>query len=1121
MMFGNGRFFRRTLVVLFIVSTAMPVLPTGASSIVRFEDGSAEAVAGFVGPYNSTVVRFEVPAECHILNATVNVSAMAPNASCPGWPNGVQVILNDTVLWEFNGMDFGAMGMQDKFVKGMSLWKSGFNQGGGTNYTAIRLPKNAMVRNASMDVNCSGPWGMTPFRKFNGSAEKSYFGRSVSIVGHVNDDEYDDVVVGAPYDYGGSPYAGCVFVYYGGGDMDTTADMVFWGSAANDKFGYSVSGAGDVNNDGFDDIIVGAPSNDTGGPDVGRAYIFFGGPEMNSTADLVLTGTWGNEHFGYSVSAAGDVNGDGYDDVIVGAPMNNAGVFDAGRACIFFGGANMDSDPDVVLVGQNAWDESGSSVSSAGDVNNDGYDDVVVGAPFNPTGGNGSGRTFIYLGGANMDSTPDVILTGEASGDSFGCSVSGAGDINKDGYCDVIVGAKNNDARWPNTGRAYIFFGGLDMDSTADVIFTGDGAGDGFGASVSNAGDVNKDGYDDVIVGAPYNNAGGGEAGRAYAYFGGSKIDSIPDMVFTGGYGTYLGTSLSGGSDINEDGYDDIVVGGAPDSPYGQGTGIVYIFTGHVGILDPGIVMESGTWVMSSNGYVNDLNSTRDFSQGLTYFLSVAPPSGVDEYGNAYIDVGVRASAKSPGNISLGNLNITYDYNATVPDFAEGLNAFIAAHRSDKDATGNISVPMKVKSQAAGRVKLLDLWINADLAPIQLKSIPNVVMDEDTANSEVLDLSSYFNDDFDKSELLKFEIASVTNGSIAIVGLVDGRHLSVDSSSGTQNDNWSGVLEMVVNVSDSWGSKTVSNPFKVTVVNVPDPPAITSVPPLNATAGQGYAYQVTAQDGDCDSLTYSLVQKPQNMTINETDGNISWVPSAGGFYDVSIAVDDGIFKVYQLFTIEVANRPPRIINTTTPDAYVGVPYIYHTSATDDDGDALIYVLVKKPPGMMVDAYSGTIDWIPVSAGNFTVKLKVMDGSGGEATREIYVNVSERVKPKVDFITPAEGQKVKGKVSVTGGSARGTLDIVKIQLRVGSGKWVNTSGNSSWEFMLVTSKLGNGKHTLQARAFDGMDYSEAVNRTITVDNAKAGGKMLIPGFSGRITAVAMVMVLGWVLRKKRE
>ncbi len=178
------------------------------------------------------------------------------------------------------------------------------------------------------------------------------------------------------------------------------------------------------------------------------------------------------------------------------------------------------------FTGEAAGDLFGNSVSSAGDVNGDGYDDLIVGAPYNDAAGAAAGRAYIYFGDDVVDNIADVILDGAAIGDHFGNSVSTAGDVNGDGFSDVIVGAYTNDAGGTDAGSAYIYFGGVSMDNTADLIlnvfFTD---GDRFGYSVSTAGDLNGDGYSDVIVGADHNDAGGTDAGRAYIYFGGASMN--------------------------------------------------------------------------------------------------------------------------------------------------------------------------------------------------------------------------------------------------------------------------------------------------------------------------------------------------------------------------------------------------------------------------------------------------------------------------------------------------------------------------------------------------------------------------------------------------------------------
>ncbi len=421
-----------------------------------------------------------------------------------------------------------------------------------------------------------------------GAAAYDQFGLSVAGAGDVNGDGYDDVIVGALYNDAGGTYAGRAYVYFGGPGADAVADLTLAGAAGDDYFGHSVAGAGDVNGDGYGDVIVGAHGNDAGGTNAGRAYVYFGGPGADASADLILTGAAAGDNFGYSVAGAGDVNGDGYGDVIVGALYNDAGESDAGRAYVYYGGPGADAVADLTLTGAAASDYLGTSVAGAGDVNGDGYGDVIVGASSDDAGGADAGRAYVYYGGPGADAVADLTLTGAAVGDYFGYSVAGAGDVNGDGYGDVIAGALYNDAGGANAGRAYVYYGGPGADAVADLTLTG-ATGDYLGHSVAGAGDVNGDGYGDVIVGAPFNDAGGGDAGRAYVHFGGPGADAVADLTLTGAAASdYFGRSVAGAGDVNGDGYGDVIVGANGNDAGGTDAGRAYVATAYpYNVLSP------------------------------------------------------------------------------------------------------------------------------------------------------------------------------------------------------------------------------------------------------------------------------------------------------------------------------------------------------------------------------------------------------------------------------------------------------------------------------------------------------------------------------------------------------
>ena len=1191
-------------VILFVVLQGIG----GAYTIVNFESSSPTVVAKMSGPGNVFSVNISVPAQCHILRAGMNLTPVGPEPAHPSFPEGGRVLLNDTTIWEFNATGAGQLGRQDEFVNGASGWASMFGPAGGANTSAIRIPRTASVGNASMEAWCGGPGGFYDIVNFTG-VSYDWMGFSVAGAGDVNGDGYDDVIIGAPMVYSGGSAAGEAYIHFGGPSMDGVPDLVLKGAKAGDCFGYCVASVGDVNNDSYDDVIVGA-SYANGKK--GTAYIFLGNSSMDGKADLWLGGDQYSEYFGISVSGAGDINGDGYDDVVVGDFGNYGAGSTTGKAWVFFGGAPMDAASDLNMTGEASGDRLGLSVAGAGDVNGDGYDDIIVGADGNDALGDSTGRAYILYGGATPDSSPDLVLTGESSRDKFGYSVSGAGDENGDGYDDVIVGACENDEEGSFAGKAYIFYGGAIKDTNPDVNFTGEDSNDYFGAHVSGAGDVDGDGYGDVVVGAWGCDSGGGAAGKAYVFTGGSKMNQIPDATFTGSAGgDMFGFWVSGAGDVNSDGCDDVVVGAYKNSSGGAEAGRAYLYGGRAGILSPSVTVGKQV-VLDRTGYVNRMLPVQDFSKSLNEYLQGPVQVVTDGYGNAFVDVPVAVSAAGNGSIRLQGLNITYNVTAAVPDFSDALNSYIAAHRAEKDANGMLKVPFKVESRTSSRLRLQNLSIVVDAPPEPTGQIPDFSINEDTANTRLVDLYKYFKDDYTDMARLSLELASVRNGEVVNVSLAGNRYISVDAATGAANDNWTGAVDIVVKVSDEWGSATMSNEFTIVVAQVPDRPVITSVPSLNATPRQEYQYRLTAVDGDGDLLTYVLKECPAGMTMDRLNGEMSWIPLAGGLYGVKAAVDDGAYTVFQNFTIRVANQPPRVVNSTVPVAYTGVPFSYRIQAADDDNDTLQYsfmtpvtgmnldpltgeitwtparsgsypvsvaigdgndtarfdfnitvldihyppvfqsvpvteaitglpyycncsawdadggglafTLVEAPDGMYINASSGKINWTPASAGNFPVRIKASDVFGLNAYQEFSVNVSNRDNPRVIFLTPLESKKVKGTFTVSGRAYNGTLGVVNVQVRVDDGAWGEANGTSIWLFPLDSSRLKNGEHRLQARAFDGIDYSDPVNRTFAVDNTKApGGKGMVPGFGSSILvfAVATAMALAFLVHNQKS
>ena len=400
------------------------------------------------------------------------------------------------------------------------------------------------------------------------------------------------------------------------------ADLTFVGESAGDWAGYSVAPAGDVNNDGYDDLVIGAPYF---GPDAdkgdGKGYLVLGRPRDQWPADHVglaqadasFTGPdsvpYRSDMLARQVYTAGDVNGDGYDDFLVSHWMYSMPEA-RGRAYLFLGRAQVDwgqafpvEEADASFVGESQYDYASWYVSTVGDVNGDGLDDFAITATGNEEGGGyQAGQVYLFLGRAAADwghdfdlAQADATFLGEAEGDRAGRSATGVGDVNADGYADFMIGAIGSDYSAEDAGQAYLLLGrpaadwGRDMPlSMADASFVGEAAGDQLGRRVAWAGDANGDGYDDFLLGASYNDQVALEAGKAYLFLGRPAADwglHYPavqaDASFLGEVEwDEAGRRVSGAGDINDDGYDDFLICAPHSDRAADLAGATYFFYG-------------------------------------------------------------------------------------------------------------------------------------------------------------------------------------------------------------------------------------------------------------------------------------------------------------------------------------------------------------------------------------------------------------------------------------------------------------------------------------------------------------------------------------------------------------
>jgi hypothetical protein len=443
------------------------------------------------------------------------------------------------------------------------------------------------------------------------------------FAGDVNGDGRPDILVGDRWaDPNGKSNAGGAYLVFSipsgsrNGELRSIANGLKGLTIYGDQGGYgaySVANAGDFNGDGIDDVIIGAVwAAPKGLSKAGGTYIVFGkegtpfdaftvARDLNGENGIQLNGILAGAESANSVCGAGDVNGDGFDDVIIGVRFDNYNGGGSGSAYLVFGKASFSKSSydlgeldGVRMIGEAVNDNFGWYVASAGDVNGDGYDDMIISARTADVAGRvDAGKAYVVLGKntfasktllvSSLDGSNGFILNGAAVSDQLGWGVSGAGDVNGDGYDDVIVGSRYADVDGKgDAGAAYVVFGKATfltksievggLDGSTGIMLKGTNANDHFGLSVSGAGDVNGDGFDDVIVGAPYSDLGAFDAGAAYVIFGKSTFTSsslaMTSLVGSNGFvmkgidgNDVTGFSVSRAGDFNGDGFDDVIIG--------------------------------------------------------------------------------------------------------------------------------------------------------------------------------------------------------------------------------------------------------------------------------------------------------------------------------------------------------------------------------------------------------------------------------------------------------------------------------------------------------------------------------------------------------------------------------
>ncbi len=521
---------------------------------------------------------------------------------------------------------------------GTSVSSAGDVNGDGYDDVIAGAPENddGGINAGKVHVFHGGPGGLgAPSHTSDGTQIEAQWGAAVAYAGDVNGDGYADVLVGSPRYDDAFPDGGMVTLLYGSPTgVSLSGSWSFVGNAHGMWLGWSVATAGDVNADGFSDFVVGAPGSDL-------AYVFLGGPTGPAAVPAaILNGPSGSD-WGISVATAGDVNGDGYADVAIGAPEQSDGLIVGGMAHVFHGSVTgVSTSPDWQYAGLENLDQVGTAVATAGDVNGDGYADLLVGA--REAGDlNGEGRSHLFYGSATgLQSTPVWVAEGEQQLAFFGSALSTAGDVNGDGHSDILVAgpwAGNTEER---EGRVGVWHGRPDAPSF--LADWGIQMSQDF-AELGNAlcmGDFNGDGYADVGVASTlFNGAAGTDAGAVWCFDGGHDGAAAAVSFATEGMnpGDNLGHDIANAGDVNNDGYDDLLVSAIG---FDHGRGEVTLYLGSATGIDP-----TAAWIQ------------RGENSGDEYGWSVAGCGDLN--GDGYADIAIGAPS-APSSAPVGKVYVYF-----------------------------------------------------------------------------------------------------------------------------------------------------------------------------------------------------------------------------------------------------------------------------------------------------------------------------------------------------------------------------------------------------------------------------------------------------------------------------
>ncbi len=843
------------------------------------------------------------------------------------------------------------------------------------------------------------------------SYDQAGWGWAVSGItgsGDVNGDGYDDILIGALDNDRNGNRAGAAFLFFGQAgnwsiDMDASnADAIFVGEYPLDSAGISVCIAGDINGDDYDDILISSISNDEGGKDAGQVYLIFGkssGWLMNtnlSTADASFIGEAINDSVGQNIDGAGDVNGDGYDDFLIGSESNSEGGSFAGQVYLIFGkasGWSMNtslSNVNASFLGVSNDSMVGDDIAGVGDVNNDGFDDILIGAGEWISPSRFEHRTYLFYGkntGWSMDTKitdANVTFFEETWNNAWELSIAGAGDVNGDSIDDIIIGYPGNHDAGLRAGKSYLIFGqtskwsGRIGLSSADASFVGENSWYDSGWKVEGGGDVNGDGYDDILIMAfgeiadiPShfrNNEVYLILGKASGWSKDRSLSSADASFVSESSGDYFGCVIVIAGDVNCDGFDDILITAFRNNEGGSYAGQIYLI---FPTLSLGPIVVNSVKVYSDAIFTKEIDIAEI---GDTVYVELI---GTDENTTHVDNAAVNISSTSSSlegfwlylletGFNTGKYRGSFKISDRTHPHLKLINATIGENimiSSVKDKTKNTTILVST--------------------PIQLRPFKDrtyVIEDEEY-------FMHYWNFGYNA-------ISTWTNDTNA-------SWLTWDKANhdfyGTPNNGDVGTFWVRLNITDGLGNYD-EHYFDITVNNMP--PNITNEDVIMAMEDELYYVDYNSSDDGQGTVIWYLETNATWLEIESTTGELSGTPTNEdrGRYWVNISVDDGNGGMdWSNFTQIVfdTNDAPTILTENVTTAYEDKLYSVIYKAIDIDGDQTFeWYLDTNASWLNMKKDSGELYGTPTNddVGISFVNISVSDSRSGSDSQNFTLEV---------------------------------------------------------------------------------------------------------------------------------